>query len=263
MSRNRFIAFCLAVALVPAAARAVELTDADAILRFAAEKNVGYDSYTAAVAQSINIPAMKMDLTGSIAFKRPAQRRVEMKGTPQHMVMVIGPDQIMWQEVVIGSMTNVMKLDLQNVPTNHPAAAMLKDSLSQMDPRAQFDKAKERYTFMRLPAIALQSQQMYVLAGELRPDAKLPAQEAAILTGLGKQKLFIGQQDGFLHRMEQLDKAGSNIVIAIEFTDVKLNLPLTDNLFIYKPSADANVIDMSQMILRMMGRPPKSPAGSN
>ena len=260
---KRFLGIYLIFALTTIVVRAAELTDADAVMKFAAAKNAGCESYTAAFAQNLNMPAMQMQLTGTIAFKRPAQMRMEMNGAPQHMLMVIGPDQIMWQENAIGGMTTVMKMDLQNVPTNHPAAAMLKDSLSQMDPRAQFDKAKERYTFMRLPAIALQSQQMYVLAGELRPDAKLPAQEAAILTGLGKQKLFIGQQDGFLHRMEQLDKAGSNIVIAIEFTDVKLNLPLTDNLFVYQSAPGANVIDMTQMLLQMMGRPPKAPAAGN
>ena len=206
---------------------------------------------------------MKMQLTGTIAFKRPAQMRMEMNGAPQHMVMVIGPDQIMWQEVVIGSLTNVMKMDLQNVPTNHPAAAMMKDSFAKMNPSDQLIKAKERYVFTLLPATELDGQQMYVLAGVLRADAKLAPQEAAILANMGKQKIFIGQQDGFFHRMEQFDKAGSNTVLSAEFTNIKLNTPLADNLFNYKPAPNANIIDMSQMILQMMGRPPKPPAAGN
>jgi len=260
---KRFLGIWLAVVLAAGAARAVELTDADAVLAFAAAKNASYESYTAAFTQSLNMPAMQMQLTGTIAFKRPAQMRMEMNGAPQHMVMVIGPDQILWQEVVIGGMTNVMKLDLQNVPTNHPAAAMMKDAFSKMDPKDQLSKAKDRYAFTLLAATELHGQRMYVLSGELRADAKLAPQEAAVLATMGKQKLLVGQQDGFLHRLEQFDKAGSNTVLAMDFTELKLNAPLADNLFMYQPAPTANVIDMSQMILQMMSRQPKLPAAGH
>lgn len=260
---KRFLGFWLMVALAAGAGRAAELTDADAVLNFAMAKNAGYESYTAAFAQHMNMPTMKMQLTGTLAFKRPAQIRMEMKGEPQNMVMVIGPDKIMWQEVVIGSLTNVMKMDLQNVPTNHPAAAMMKESFAKMDPKEQLAKAKDRYAFTLLPATELDGQRMYVLAGELRGDAKLAPQEAAILANMGNHKIFIGQQDGFLHRMEQFDKAGSNTVMAMEFTNIKLNAPLADNVFVYQPAPAANVIDMTQMILKMMSRPPKTPAAGN
>ena len=260
---KQFLGFCLVLALATVAARAIELTDADAVLDFASAKNSGYESYTAAFAQNMNMPAMKMQLTGTIAFKQPAQMRLEMSGVPQHMLIVIGSDQIMWQEVAIGSLTNVMKIDFQNVPTNHPAAAMMKNSFSKMDPKDQLAKAKDRYAFTLLPATELHGQRMYVLEGELRADAKLAPQEAAVLTGMGKQKIFIGQQDGFLHRLEQFDKASSNTVLTMEFTDLKFNTPLADNLFMYQPAPDANVIDMSQMILKMMSRSPKPAAVGN
>lgn len=260
---KRLCGLCLTLAFVTLSTHAAELTDADAVLNFAAAKTASYDSYSAAFAQDLNMPAMKMQLTGTIAFKRPAQMRMEMSGAPQHMVMVIGPDKIMWQEVIIGGLTNVMKLDMQNVPTTHPAATMLKDSFAKIDPKDQIVKAKDRYAFTLLPATELHGQRMYVLAGELRADAKLAPQEAAILVNMGKQQLFIGQQDGFLHRLENFDKAGSNTVIAMEFSDIKLNVTLADNLFIYQPAPAANVIDMSQMILKMMSRPPKPPAAGN
>ncbi len=260
---KRFLGIYLILALTTIAARAAELTDADAVMKFAAAKNAGYESYTAAFAQNLNMPAMQMQLTGTIAFKRPAQMRMEMKGVPQHMLMVIGPDQIMWQENAIGGMTNVMKMDLQNVPTNHPAAAMMKESFSKRDPKEQLAKANDRYAFALLPATELDGQRMYVLAGELRGDAKLAPQEAAVLAGMGKQKIFIGQQDGFLHRIEQFDKAGSNIVISVEFTNVKVNLPLDDKLFHYVPAPDANIIDFSQMMLQMMSRQSKPAAAGN
>ena len=259
---KRLLTFCLTLALTTVVARAAELTTADAIMDFAAAKNASYESYTGAFTQSMNMPAMKMQLTGTMWFKRPAQMRMEMSSVPklQHMVMVIGPDQVVWQEVLIGGVTNVMKMDFQNMPSNHPAATMMKDAFTQMDPKAQLIKVKQRYAFTLLPSTELHGQQMYALAGELRADAKLAPQEAAMLANMGKQKILIGQQDGFLHRMESFDKTGTNTVMAMEFTDIKLNAPLADELFVYKPAPGANVVDMSQMMLKMMSRSPKPPA---
>ena len=239
------------------AARAAELTTADEVLNFALAKNAGYETYSATFAQSMNMAAMQMKLTGTISFKKPAYVRMELAGAPQHMLLVIGADQIMWQEVTIGSVTNVMKADLAHIPTNHPAAAMLKNSLNQMDPKEQLSKAKDRYAYTLLPATELSGQRMYVLAGTLRPDAQLAPQEAAVLASMGQQKLFIGQDDGFLHRLEQLDKTGTNTVLNMEFTGLKFNVPLENKLFEYRPAPDANVIDFSQIILQMMARPPQ------
>ena len=259
---KRFLGFCLTLALATVAVRAAELTDADAVLSFAVAKTAGYDSYSATFTQNMNYSSMKMALTGTLAFTRPSQMRMETSGAAKHELMIIGPDKIMWQEVVIGGVTNVMKLDLQNMPTNNPAGAMMKTVFTRMDPKALIVKAQERYVFTLLPATELHGRRMYVLTGELRADAKLTAEET-VLKNMGKQNIFIDQQDGFLCRSEQFDKAGSNTVIAMEFSDIKLNVPLTDNLFIYQPASTANVIDMLQMVLQMMSHQPKPPAAGN
>ena len=267
MNRYWLGCFSLIVVLTAAPVRAAELATADAVLDFAAAKNAGYESYSAAFVQSMNmpaipdqhIPAFNKQLTGTIWFKRPAAMRMELASLPQRMVMVIGPDQIMWQEVIMGGQTNVMKMDLQSVPSNHPAAVMLKDSFKGMDPQAQLARAKERYAFTLLPATVLHSQPMYVLAGEIRPGATLTAQELAVVNYMGQLKLFIGQQDGFMHRFENLDKAGSNTVLQMEFTDFHFNTPLADKLFVYQPAPNANVIDFAQMLLQMLNRPATPP----
>ena len=250
---KRFLKFYLVLALATVATHAAELTNADAVLDFAVAKNTSYESYTATFTQSITTPAMQM--TGTLAFKRPSQMRMEMTGALP-MLIVFGSDHIFWQEMVKGGVTNVMKMDLENVPANNPAVTMLKESLTRIDPQAQLVKAKERCTFTLLPSSELQGQRMYVLVGETRADAKLSPQEAAMAAKFGKHKLLIGQQDGFVHRFEIFDKAGSNVFSTLDITNLKFNTSLADELFVYKPAPGVNVIDMSQALLQIMNRPP-------
>ncbi len=250
---KQFLKFYLVLALATVATHAAELTNADAVLDFSVTKNTSYESYTAAFTQSITTPAMQM--TGTLTFKRPAQMRIEMNGALP-MLIVFGSDHIFWQEMIKGGVTNVMKMDLENVPANNPVVAMLKESLTKMDPQAQLIEAKERYAFTYLPSTELHGQRMYVLVGELRADAKLSPQEAAMAANFGENKLFIGKQDGFMHRFETFDKAGSNVVVALDITNLKLNPPLADELFVYKPATGVHIIDMAQAMLQMMNQPP-------
>ena len=258
---KQFIGFYLALMLVPVAVRAVELTNADAVLKFALVKNASYDSFSAALTENVNLPAKKMQLTGTIAFKRPVQMRLETTNAMQHTLMVIGTDSVMWQEVIVGGQTRVMKMDWQNAPTNSPAAVMLKESFSRLDPQVQLAKACERYAFTLLPATELHGQRMYVLVGELRPELKLAQQQGPVFVSNGKY--FVGQQDGFMHRVEESSSAGSDPLLTVEFSDVKLNAPLADKLFMYQPTPGAKIIDMSEMILKMMSRSSRSPANGN
>ena len=254
------------VALTTVAVRAADLTNADAVLNYVLAKTAGYDSYSAAFAENMTMPEDTLQLTGTIAFKRPAQKRKEMRCMPQaqHNLDVVGPDQIMWSEVIIGSTTNVTKMGFQNMPTNHPVAAFMKDAIANMDPNAPFIKEKDRCAFTLLPSVELHGQRMYVLVGELRTDAKLAPEEAAVLlVSMGKQKWFVGQKDGFIYRIEMFDKDGSNTLFSLEYTDVKLDVPLADGLFNYQPAPAANINDISQTILQMMKDSPKSSAAGN
>jgi len=102
---------------------------------------------------------------------------------------------------------------------------------------------------------------MYVLVGELRPEIKLAQQQGPVFVSNGKY--YIGQQDGFMHRVEESASTGSDPVLAVEFSDLKLNVSLADKLFVYQPAPDTKVIDMAQMVLKMMNRQPPPPTGGN
>jgi len=257
---KRFLKFYLVLVLATVVTHAAELTNADAVLDFAVAKTAGYESYSATFAQSLDMPNWKSRETGTIAFKRPAQMRretsIELNSSPQpqQMVMVIGSDQIVWQQATISGQTKVMKTDLKNSPTNSPVATLMKN-FSRWKPEALLAKAKDQYTFTLLPAAELRGQRMYVLAGELRVTAKPILREALAPTDEGKILHFIGQQDGFLHRVEQRDKTGSNTVYLMEFTNLKLNTPLADSLFTYHLAPGANVIDVSQLPFQLLKLP--------
>ena len=236
------------------------MTNAEAVLSFALAKQPNYNSFSATLAENINIPGRQMQLTGTIACKHPGRMRMEVTSPGQHSLMVVGSDRILWQEITGGGQVRVLKLDWQNVPTNFPAAAKLKESFSRLDPQAQLAKAREKYTFKLLPATQWDGQWMYVLLGELRPEVQLDRQQGPVSVHTGK--FFIGQQDGFVYRIEEFADLSNDAVLSVKFSNLKLNPSLADDLFVYRPVLDANVIDMAQVLLKMMNRPPAPAAGT-
>lgn len=243
-----------------------ELTNATDVLDFALAKTRSYTSFAADLAQSMNMAGAPMKFDGHVQFKRPDRMRVEtvlpVMGQEQRIKAMMGPDKVLWQEIASANRTNVMKLDFQNIPSNHPAAAMLKNPFEKIDPQFQLARLREQYTFDAPVTGELNGQPMYVLTGTLRADAVLIEQEAAMLRALGKQKLYLGRQDGLIHRVEQFDRSNTNIAMSMEFTSLKLNPALDDKEFEYQPPAGANVIDMSQTLLqqRPAAPPPPRPA---
>jgi len=237
----------------PVIAWTAELTNADAVLNFAMAQEASFDSFTASLDEAVNLPTRQMQLTGAIAFKRPGRMRMEVTSPGQHSLMVVGLDRILWQEIAGGGQVRVLKLDWQNVPTNFPTAAKLKESFSRLNPQTQLAKAREKYIFKLLPATQLDGQWMYVLLGEQRPEVRLDRQQGPVSVHTGK--FFIGQQDGFMYRIEEYADVSSAAVLSVKFSNLKLNPALADDLFVYRPALDANVVDLSQMLRKIMNRP--------
>jgi outer membrane lipoprotein-sorting protein len=235
--------------------RATELTNADAVLTFALQQGASYDSFTADFTQSVQMMGHWAKSTGVYQFKKPSQTRLEMNhtvmGRTQLVHAVMGNDQVVWQELDGGK--NVLKLDLKTIPANHPAAALLQNPFETIDPQRFIAQVKSDYTETLTGTAALHDQPMYILEGTRRADATWSPAAKARMRGWGKHRLAIGQRDGFLHHVKQFDTTGTNVVMALEFTALRFNGTMTDRLFQYQPSPDANVIDMTTVLLRQLG----------
>jgi outer membrane lipoprotein-sorting protein len=240
--------------------RAAELTNAHAVLEFVLQKNAGYKTFTADFTQTQLLFGELSRMTGALQFHQPAQTRMTMRlisvgGATQNVVAVMGDDQILWQETTSSGPPTVMKLDMTIIPTNHPAAALLKNPFETVDPQRFVARLRTDYLQTLTGDGTLHGQPMYILEGVLKPNLKLPPHVAAMTRDWGRQRLHIGQTDGFVHQVEQFDKTDTNLVMAIEFTNLRFNPDLPADLFRYAPPSAAHVIDMSAILLQMKRRP--------
>ncbi len=242
---------------------AAELTKAEDIMKYSIEKSESYKTFSADMTQSMSMMGQTMTVAGHMQFKQPALMRFEfqmpMMGQTQSVLGVIGADKVVWQEMHMGSVAQVMKIDFQKIPTNSPASAAIKNPFEGMDPKKQWLAAQEKYDFTLAGTTNLHGQSMYVVIGTPKPDAKWSTQESAVGISSARDKVFIGQQDGFLHKMELLEKNGTNLLMSMELKNLRFNIDIPESQFLYKPAPDAQVIDMTQMIQQMSAPPPAAP----
>jgi outer membrane lipoprotein-sorting protein len=256
-------AVSISVGLITTVTVAGDLTTAEEVMKFSIEKSDSYKTFAADLTQSITMMGMPMTVTGHIEFKQPALMRFDMQmpmmGQTQTVLGVMGPDKVVWQEMHMGGMTQVMKIDFQNIPTNSAAAAAVKNPFEGMDPKQQWLSARKKYDFKLAGTSDLRGQKMYVVVGTPKPTAQWTPQESAMGVSSATDKVYVGQQDGFMHRMELLDKNGTNTLMTMEFTNLRFNVDIPDSQFVYKPAPGVQVMDMTQMI-QQMGASPLSPA---
>jgi outer membrane lipoprotein-sorting protein len=169
----------------------------------------------------------------------------------------------MWQEMNMGGVKQVIKMDMNKAMSNLMAKAGMKiDPLQAMDPSQQWKTSKELYDYTQVGTETLRGQPMYVIEGTWKPSARTNSQMAAMTAFTGKTRLYIGSQDGFVHKLEQFDRSNTNLFMTMELTNLKFNGELPDDLFTYRPPPDVQVMDMTEMAGAMMagkGMPPAAP----
>ena len=229
---------------------------ADEVFRFAGKKMAGYQTWSAEMKQGVNMMGMTMTLQGQTWFKHPRYSRTEMQmpmiGSFGKMTIIMGGDGIMWQQMDMLGQKKIMKIDMSVLASNISAkTGQTIDAIQNPDPARQWENSRKFMDFTLVKADKLDNQAVWVLDGTWNKEASrnpvLAQQVAAVQT----MRLFIGQQDGFTHRIEQLDKE-SKPAISIEFVNVQFNPKLDDTMFQYKPPADTEVMDITDMSARMM-----------
>jgi len=218
-----------------------------------------YKTWSADYTQNMNMMGSQMTINGQMVQKPPRKiwlnLEMPMMGQQGKMQMVMGDDGIMWQVMDMGGQHQIMKMDMNRITSNSAAATGLKiNPLEQLDPSKQWEASKQMYDFHVIKGRELDGQPMYVMEGTWKQSALTNRSLAAVPSQVGKMRVTIGQSDGFVHRMEQYDKSLTNIVMAMEFTNLKFNTAVPDSLFIYQPPTNAPV---------SMAASPCSRAGAN
>ncbi|HTS18711.1 MAG TPA: hypothetical protein VMP11_14145 [Verrucomicrobiae bacterium] len=257
-----------AVAILVASAAAVSaesLKSSDQVLDFSESKTAAYKSWTADYNQSMSMFGARMEVKGSVAQKAPhrvwMQLDMPIMGQHSEMTMVMGQDGVMWQVMKMGSQQQIMKMDMNKVGSNALAQAGVQGNpLDQFDPAKQLVNTKAMCDFTMGASSDLDGQPMYVLDGKFKPATLSNPQLASMASTIGKTRIFIGQNDGFVHRLEQYDKSQTNLVMAMEFKNIKFNPDVPDSTFVYQPPANAQVMDLTQMIQQRAATPPAGEA---
>jgi len=239
------------------------------VLDFAASKMPTYKTWSADYSQDMNVMGNKVAMNGQVVQKPPhrvwMQVGMPVMGQQTQMTMVMGQDGVIWQAVKMGSQQQVMKMDVNKLDSKALAAAGLKGNpVDQFDPGKQLETTREMCDFNLVGGKELDGQPMYELDGTWKAAVLTNQQMAAEAALVGKTRVFIGQTDGFVHRLEQYDKSQTNLVMAMEFKNLKFNQDVPDTIFVYHPPPNTRVMDITPGGTRMSEEtaPPQAPAAS-
>jgi outer membrane lipoprotein-sorting protein len=237
------------------------------VLDFAASKMPTYKTWSADYSQDMNVMGNKVAMNGQVVQKPPhrvwMQVGMPVMGQQTQMTMVMGQDGVIWQAVKMGSQQQVMKMDVNKLDSKALAAAGLKGNpVDQFDPGKQLETTREMCDFNLVGGKELDGQPMYELDGTWKASVLTNQQMAAEAALVGKTRVFIGQTDGFVHRLEQYDKSQTNLVMAMEFKNLKFNQDVPDTIFVYHPPPNTRVMDITPGGARMSEEtaPPQAPA---
>lgn len=231
---------------------------------FSTAKMSAYKSWSADYSQTMNVMGSRVAMTGQVVQKPP--RRVWMQldmpimGQQTKMTMTMGQDGVMWQVVQMGGQNQIVKMDMNKISSNTFAQVGLSGNpLDQFDPSKQWEIAKAMCDFTTVKGEQLEGQPMYVLEGTWKQAALTNEELAAVAATTGKMRVFVGQNDGFTHRMEHYDKSKTNLVMAMEFKNMKFNQDVPDSTFVYHPPAGAQIMDMTPMVEMQLRARNKAP----
>lgn len=255
------------LAVSAGSARAESPKSVEEIFDFSAAKMAEYKTWSANMSQTMKMFGGQMTTEGEITHKLPRQMRMRMnmpmlgQDVKMNMTMVMGVDGIMWQEMNMGGMKRVIKMDMNKAMSNLMVQTGMKiDPLQAMDPSQQWKASKEMFDYSQAGTETIHGQPMYVIEGTWKPAARTNQQVAAMAAFTGKTRLYIGQQDGFVHKMEQFDRSNTNLFMTMELTNLKFNGELPDETFVYKPADGLQVMDMTEMAGAMIAGKGMQPA---
>jgi outer membrane lipoprotein-sorting protein len=256
---TRFI--CILITGSAAVASAQGLKTTQQIVDFAESKSAAYKSWSGDYTETRSMFGNHMEVNGTVVQKPPhrvwMQLDMPIMGQHSQMTMVMGQDDVLWQVMKSGSQVQIMKTDMNKIGTNVLAQAGIQGNpADQFDPAKQLETTKGMCDFNVGAAGQLGGQPMYVLEGTLNQAALANPQMATMAAMVGKMRVFIGQTDGFVHRLEQYDKSQTNLVMAMEFTNLKFNQDVADSTFVYSPPPGAQVVDVAQ-IMSQHSSPPQ------
>ena len=228
------------------------LPAADVVLKFHDARLAGVKSWQANFIKNVTEGSISVVQSGTVRFVRqpaaapgqPASEKgradfmMQVKGRDLGYCIVCGADRIAWQIVSQGNLRGIYKLDM-----NRPIAGSKEDPrnlnpINEVNPPAMLQKFRPYLEFTTEGTQELGGRRLYRLVG------KPKASQTGGPSPIGSLQVWIGADDGFLHRIVVSDQRG-NPALAMDFSSVRLNLPVDDALFVFTPPPNANIQDLN------------------
>lgn len=243
LQKKALLAVLMLAALVPAMAVQSQPTEATrAAVEQVNQAAEAYQAFEADMSSEIFMINPPMGFTGHMTVLKPDRMRIKTSAPPpQGNMEIVSDGKTTWTYMPL--MNLVQKIDMEvikGLPGMTTPGQQIKDPskpLEQLDPA----------TVQLIGEETMDNQLCYIFEGMIPADAQKIAGEYAP----EKMKIWVAKDDGISRKIESFQKNGTTSM-TITFSNVKVLNNLTDADFVFTPPANAEVVDMTQVMQSLM-----------
>lgn len=250
---------CLTL-LAAASARAAEPRTIEEVIAAVAQAAASIETWSTDTEMTMDMGGMTMTMTGTMQGKGGqviSEANLDMLGQVMKTRTVLGADGIQWIEIDMMGQKQVMKMDM-NVMKDL-GEKMLGFSMpgpnslpgETQDPTRILEMFGESYDLEFAGIETLDDLKVYAITGNMKEglvgDGDAAEMLAQMIEMMGKIKLLIGAEDGFIRSMQMLGPDDAPVMSTM-YKNVVLNAPMDDSVFDYSPPEGVDVMDMSKML---------------
>lgn len=262
------------VLLMPVLCAPADAATLEEVLEDIASKSQALETYSADVKTDMNMGGMMMNIGGAVQGKGNMMHMttsIDMMQQKINMTMILDAANIMWMDMDMMGMKQVMKMDMTKMAAmQEEMMGMMPGGLGGMggmggmqgDPRKMLEQMKEIMDITYTGTEQLNGENVHAFDAKMKPEAleemnsAMAGSDAAamgmdIASMMGAMKMKFGVADGFPRSMQMLDKTGSPWMTQT-YENLKFNEPMDDSLFTYTPAEGVMVMDMTEMMGAMM-----------
>jgi outer membrane lipoprotein-sorting protein len=256
--------------LMPVLCAAAEPTTLEEVSADMAAKSKQLDTYTADFDAVMNMGSMLMNFGGTMQGKAKMMRmttNIDMMQQKISMTMILDAANIMWMDMDMMGMKQVMKMDMAKMTAmQEEMMGMVPGGMGMMggpgsmqgDPREMLETMKKTMDVTYRGKEKFGDEDVYVFDATMKPELLEKMNESMSDTDaaamgmnfaemMGGTHMKFGVADGFPRSMEMMDKAGTAWMTQT-YKNLKFNEPMDDALFTYTPAEGVMVIDMTEMM---------------
>ena len=260
----RLFACCIA-ALPLHTAFTQEVSTLEDLITLLEQKSTEVVSWSSDISMEMKVGGVDMSYTGTTYNKGESSLTsitVSVRGQRIAVKTVIGPDQVQWNESMVGGKRQISMLDMNKVAeAANVDAEMLKAKMGSgpgspininLTGKELLDDFSLTYDLKYVGKETLGDEAVYTVQGIIFGDIKGNAGRRGPLSSAGitanKIRMSIGAEDGFLRSMEMIDGRGKSI-LTLTYTNVVLNPDLDDRMFVYVAPPGSTITDMTPLTL--------------